>query len=88
MQGVVFSFFPLLAHERGLTPAGIGLVFLVLGLANTLVRVPAGWLIDRSGRRTPYALGGVLAAALATAMLPHLTEMANGPPAFFEDHGR
>ncbi len=53
-QGVVFTFFPLLAHERGLSPVTIGLVFLVLGLANTLARFPAGWLVDRrlrSGQR-------------------------------------
>jgi MFS family permease len=69
-QGVVFTFFPLLAHERGLTPAAIGLVFLVLGLANTLARFPAGWLVDRTGRCTPYAVGGVLIASVVTAFLP------------------
>jgi len=71
-QGVVFTFFPLLAHERGLTPTAIGLVFLVLGLANTLARFPAGWLVDSTGRCTPYATGGVLVAAVATALLPHV----------------
>jgi len=71
LQGVVFTFFPLLGHERGLTPGTIGLVFLVLGLANTVARFPAGWLVDRTGRSSPYALGGVLAASLATALLPH-----------------
>jgi MFS family permease len=69
-QGVVFTFFPLLAHERGLTPATIGLVFLVLGLANTLARFPAGWLVDRTGRCTPYAVGGVLVASVVIAFLP------------------
>ena len=72
-QGVVFTFFPLLAHERGLTPAAIGLVFLVLGLANTLARFPAGWLVDRTGRCTPYAVGGVLVASVVTAFLPSAT---------------
>ena len=71
-QGVVFTFFPLLGHERGLTPAAIGLVFLVLGLANTIARFPAGWLVDRTGRSTPYAIGGVLVASVATALLPHV----------------
>jgi MFS family permease len=69
-QGVVFTFFPLLAHERGLTPAAIGLVFLVLGLANTLARFPAGWLVDRTGLCTPYAVGGVLVASVVTTFLP------------------
>jgi predicted MFS family arabinose efflux permease len=71
-QGVVFTFFPLLGHERGLTPAVIGLVFLVLGLANTLARFPAGWLVDRTGRCTPYAVIGVVTASLATALIPHV----------------
>ena len=73
-QGVVFTFFPLLAHERGLTPATIGLVFLVLGLANTLARFPAGWLVDRTGRCTPYAVGGVLIGSVVTALFPNTTE--------------
>ncbi|PYM17554.1 MAG: hypothetical protein DMD78_29725 [Candidatus Rokuibacteriota bacterium] len=48
IQGVVFPFFPLLADERGLGPAAIGVVFLTLGLTNTAARFPAGWLIDRT----------------------------------------
>jgi len=72
-QGVVFTFFPLLGHERGLTPAGIGLVFLVLGLANTVARFPAGWLVDRAGRCSECAVGGVLVASVATAFLPHVS---------------
>src|SRR5438093_6137970 len=73
-QGVVFTFFPLLGETRGLSPAAIGLVFLVLGIANTAARVPAGWLMDRTQRSAPYAVGGVLAGCVATALLPHLTE--------------
>src|SRR5438128_361207 len=56
VQGVVFPFFPLLAQERNVGPAAIGFVFLVLGVANTAARVPAGWLIDRSGRPSLYAI--------------------------------
>jgi MFS family permease len=76
VQGVVFTFLPLLAHARGVTPAAIGFVFLVLGLANVAVRWPAGWLIDRTGRCAPYALGGVLVAALSTALVPHVGDAA------------
>lgn len=71
IQGVVFPFFPLLGQEQGLGPAGIGLVLLVLGLANTAARIPAGWLVDRTGRCPVYATGGVLVAAAVTALLPH-----------------
>ncbi len=72
IQGVVFSFFPLLGQDRGLTPAAIGLVFLVLGLANTLARLPGGWLVDRTGRPVPCASIGVLLASLATMILPQV----------------
>ena len=73
-QGVVFTFFPLLGAARGLSPAAIGFVFLVLGVANTVARVPAGWLIDRTQRSAPYAVGGVLVGCVATALLPHVVE--------------
>jgi predicted MFS family arabinose efflux permease len=49
-------------------------VFLVLGLANTAARIPAGWLVDRSRRAAPYAISGVLVASAATAILPHVTD--------------
>jgi MFS family permease len=74
VQGVVFTFLPLLAHARGQGPAAIGLVFLVLGLANTVARVPAGWMIDRSGRCVPYAFGGMVVTAAATALIPHVRD--------------
>jgi predicted MFS family arabinose efflux permease len=76
IQGVVFTFFPLLGHDRGLTPTAIGVVFLVLGLANTVARWPAGWLIDRTGRCAPYAIGGILVASGVTALLPHIAGRA------------
>jgi predicted MFS family arabinose efflux permease len=72
-QAVVFTFFPLLAHERGLTAAGIGVVFLVLGLANTAARIPAGWLVDRTKHSSLYAIGGVLIGSIVTAVLPHVS---------------
>ncbi len=75
-QGVVFTFFPLLGEARGLSPAAIGFVFLVLGLANAGARAPAGWLMDRTHRSAPYAVGGVLAGSVATALLPHVTDRA------------
>lgn len=76
IQGVVFTFFPLLAHDRALTPSSIGAIFLVLGLANTLARFPAGWLVDRTKRDSPYAIGGVLAASVVTVLLPHADSQA------------
>jgi len=72
-QAVVYTFFPLLADQRGLTPAGIGVVFLVLGLANTAARIPAGWLVDRTQNSSLYAISGVLIGSIVTALLPHVT---------------
>jgi MFS transporter, DHA1 family, multidrug resistance protein len=72
-QAAVYTFFPLLADGRGMTAASIGLVFLVLGLANTSARIPAGWLVDRTTHSSLYAIVGVLVGSIATALLPHVT---------------
>ena len=72
VQGVVFTFLPLLATERGLSASMIGFFFLVLGLANTVVRFPAGMLVDRSPRHHAYASAGVLIACIATLLFPHM----------------
>lgn len=76
VQGVFFAFLPLLALDRGKTAGAIGLVFLAVGLANTLVRAPAGWLVDRTARSTPYAVTGVVIAAAALALVPHADSFA------------
>jgi predicted MFS family arabinose efflux permease len=75
-QAVVYTFFPLLANERGLSPAAIGVVFLVLGIANTAARIPAGWLVDRTKHPSVYAIGGVVIASIAVAVLPHAESRA------------
>ncbi len=70
--GSMLTFFPLLARDRGLPPLQIGLVLGVQSFVNTAARVPAGWILDRTGGRRPYVLGGLLTAALGTALLPRL----------------
>ncbi|MBI4589948.1 MAG: MFS transporter [Candidatus Rokubacteria bacterium] len=77
LWGAILTFFPLLARERGISPVEIGLVLGVQAFANTAARVPAGWLLDRTGTRRPYVLGGLVAAALGTAVLPHLSRRAD-----------
>jgi predicted MFS family arabinose efflux permease len=72
IQGVFFTFFPLLANERGLTAAAIGLIFLVLGVGNIAVRFPAGWLVDRSRQYVPFAVGGIVVASLLTVVVPRV----------------
>src|SRR5206468_3161140 len=56
----------------GYRPAFVvsGLVFLVLGAGNTVARFPTGWLVDRTGRPTVYAVGGVALACGSTALFP------------------
>lgn len=77
LWGAILTFFPLLARERGISPLEIGLVLGVQAFVNTAARVPAGWLLDRTGGRRPYVLGGLGAAALATALLPHASGRAD-----------
>ncbi len=71
--GSMLTFFPLLARDRELPPLQIGLVLGVQSFVNTAARVPAGWILDRTGGRRPYVLGGLLAASLGTALLPRLS---------------
>ena len=77
LWGAILTFFPLLARERGILPLEIGLVLGVQAFVNTAARVPAGWLLDRTGTRRPYVLGGLVTAALATALLPHASGRAD-----------
>jgi MFS family permease len=65
--GVFIAFFPLFARARGVETGGIGLVFGVQALANTLSRIPFGYLSDRVGRRSRLAFLGlaVFSASLA-----------------------
>lgn len=56
------TFFPLLAVDRGISPSETG-----------LARLPAGWLLDRTRARRPHVVGGLLAAAAGTALIPQLS---------------
>ncbi len=71
--GAILTYFPLMARERGLSPLLIGLVLGTQSFTNTVARVPAGWVLDRTGARRPYIVGGLLAAGLLTLLLPHLS---------------
>jgi DHA1 family multidrug resistance protein-like MFS transporter len=65
--GVFFSYLPLLAHDRGLDAAQIGMVFLLQSVSNAVSRIPFGALSDRLGRRKHQTLAGVLLASLSIA---------------------
>ena len=44
-----------LAHELGLGPVRLGLVFSAFGWAYACFQIPGGWLVDRFGPRPLYA---------------------------------
>jgi DHA1 family multidrug resistance protein-like MFS transporter len=65
--GVFITFFPLFARTKGIEAGGTGLVFGAQALANTLSRLPFGYLSDRVARRSHLAALGlaVFSASLA-----------------------
>ena len=66
------TFLPLLGEERGL--GNVGLFFLLVGTASTLVRPLAGWASDRVGR-VPVVVPGLIATVASMWMLA----LAHGP---------
>jgi MFS family permease len=50
-EGMFFFFQPLYLQELGADPVTIGSILGMVGLAMTLVHIPAGYLADRVGRR-------------------------------------
>ena len=63
--GMFVTFFPLHAHNLGLSMAEIGLVFAVQGLWNALSRIPFGYLSDRVARRGTLVIIGLLGYGVA-----------------------
>lgn len=48
------------AHDLGLSPAALGVVFSAFGWAYAIGQIPGGWLLDRFGARRVYGLSIVL----------------------------
>jgi DHA1 family multidrug resistance protein-like MFS transporter len=65
--GVFISFLPLFARTMGIEAGGTGLVFGAQALANTLSRLPFGYLSDRVARRSRLAALGLLVFSGALA---------------------
>ena len=54
-MGVFSTFYPVFASEKlGLTASAISLLFTFRGVTNMIIRIPAGRLSDRIGRRKPF----------------------------------
>jgi MFS family permease len=68
-MGMFVTFFPLHAHNDGLSLARIGLIFMVQAAANALSRLPFGHLCDRPGTRVKLATLGLVSLGLTLAAL-------------------
>jgi len=59
--GVFSTIFPVYANERLLlSPSLISLLFSIRGVTNVLIRMPAGMLSDKIGRRKPFLLANFI----------------------------
>ncbi len=64
-MGIFSTIYPVYAvGSLGLTPSLISLLFTFRGVTNVMVRMPAGKLSDRIGRRKPFIFAMALAAAV------------------------
>jgi MFS family permease len=70
-EGMFFNFQPLYLQQLGADPRQIGAILGGVGLAMTIVHLPAGYLSDRIGRRpllyTAWILGTTAALVMALA---------------------
>src|SRR5262249_62114789 len=47
---------PVVSKDLGLTPAQMGFIFSAFGWSYVLAQLPGGWLLDRFGSKSVYAL--------------------------------
>lgn len=75
---------PLRANELGATPAQLGMILAGGAIAQAILSVPAGWLIDRIGARKGFLLGtsGAALAAVSCAATENLLVLALLLPVF------
>lgn len=79
-EGMFYAFQPLYLQELGADPVGIGAILGTVGLAMTVVHLPAGYLADTFSRRAlMYAswIMGTLATVLM-AFAPNLAVFVSG----------
>ena len=75
-EGLFMYFQPLYLEELGASPISIGAILGIVGIAMTVVHIPAGYLADRIGRRklvwagwiTGILTTGIMAAARSLAV--------------------
>ncbi len=59
--------FPPYLNQMGLSLSAVGLVLGSYGLTQMIVRIPIGIAADRTGRRKPYVIAGLLVGTLSSA---------------------
>jgi MFS family permease len=64
--GVIFPFFPLYATDTGVALGLIGGLLAVQSVFNAVARIPMGYLSDRTGRRVPFIVTGLLVMSAGT----------------------
>lgn len=69
--GFTLPYLPLYLHQRGLSDSAIGGIS-TLAAASALLQFPLGVWSDRLGRRKPFLVAALVAAAVATWALPHV----------------
>lgn len=68
--GAFIPYWPLYLHSLGYTAAQIGMALATTGLVRVAVPVGWGWIMDRSGRRTPWIAGAMTVSAIIFSMVP------------------
>jgi len=66
--GVVFPFFPLYADNAGIALGLIGVLLAVQSVFNAVARIPMAYLSDRTGRRVPFIVSGLVILSAGTAL--------------------
>jgi len=63
------SFIPLYLNNLGIDPSYIGILFTVQALASISVRIPIARYSDRTGRRAPFIIFGLLSMAASMVLI-------------------
>jgi MFS family permease len=79
-EGMFFFFQPLYLEALGANPVMIGSILGAMGIAMTIVLIPAGYLSDHIGRRPLIRASWIIGmlAALIMALANNLTQFVTG----------
>jgi|Deesub1362A_J573_1020465.scaffolds.fasta_scaffold00036_116 MFS family permease len=67
--GVFMPFFPLYARDLGIATFFIGLLFGIQSISNAVGRIPAGYISDKTGKRDPFIVGGMILFSILIYMI-------------------